>query len=253
MCKGRLAVKGSIYECQNITDQEYCVECVNKVMIVDDFRQRCLGVKKQFRCPNNTTNKNKMCSNCCFGGYPKNNILIKAGDKKDDRQFKLYLRSFDWNQKVLNALFAGLNKKQKVDLFLYNKFFISELNLKYIISEYEILERYFLIKQLVVTDLIFSLMFPQFIYRSMKMIWNKYFSERYYDVEDYDKCVNNIINYKLPDEACLDYLSEEGYKTFYDDQEYVDHLIEKLNNVNLSFVTKTRTKNFIYALTEIDL
>lgn len=159
------------------------------------------------------------------------------------------MRAFDWTQMGLNNIFQGVKDKQKIELFCYEKFYISENNFKIIVSCYIILELYFLINQIIVDDLIFSLMFPWFIYRSTKKIFDKYFTDRYYG-EDYDNCAEEIdsYDYNLDNELFLDYLADEGYKTFYDDPRYVKKLIKRLNCVNLNHITKVRTKKSIYKL-----
>ena len=270
ICQGQITSNDITYTCQNLTKSNFCDECVGELCqcgqvnhfghICQNFR--CLNFKDQFRCNNNTSNIIKVCAFCKHCNNQEGEL--KYFGKNNFRAFNLYLRAFTWEQKFLNSIFYKLANTQRLNLLFYDKFYINLDNCSKLSSENKLVERYFLMKQIVITDLIFYLMFPNLVYCSPENIWDHYFSDQIFG-DDCSKCINqtnkliNAINEDVDDVNLRvkfwSHMANEGYKTLGEDLKYRNVLIKEIKNqpLNLKNITEVRTKNFVYALTGIDL
>lgn len=258
LCQGKITFKERLYHCQNITNQKLCEECSNTLL--EGGKYGCLYYHKHFKCPNLTNNCTRICYYCRkdheTGHYLES--TLKSFAKNNLVSFNIYLRSFDWDQKFLNDIFIE-------DLMDYDKFFINCKNLTNLKPNYKLLERYFLIKQLFLPELIFQVMFPNII--SPISIWNKYFSEVITNPEQieliYDQVktiINKVNNDKLTKEDYFNFMADEGYKILHtyskllsNNLTFKETTIKHIIGIGLNNINNIRTKNFIYSLTGIDL
>ena len=272
--QGQIIYNYAVLKCQNLTNEKFCDECVNNLCQCGQIKYdghtcgkfNCLNFRDRFRCNNSTDNVNKICGNCgeCFSHSGQ---LVKFGNT-NFRAFHLYLRSFDWDQKFLNSIFYGLDDDQRLNLLLYDKFNIDINNCRRLVFyrdlEYKLVERYFLLKQIIINDLIFCLMFPNLAQRSPANVWARYFGDQLFGsvCDKYVEQANNLIDTIIANDTdiklkieFINYMARKGYRTLDQAPDYKYNLINDIKEIKpiLKNITEVRTKNFVYALTGIDL
>lgn len=255
-CQGYFYEEDSSYRCDNIinlTDQKLCQSCSDMTLTI---RTQCSVYKGRFRCVNFTDAESRICRFCDYYSV-KNEWLENFYLEQNEHSFKLYLNAFTWDQKILRRICKRMSSKtcQKIllDSDQFNDSFYSKIiNRLHPKLLSQILEKFFLIKQIVIPDLIPQLMIPYTIRYSPLAIWNKHFSAVFANHEEEAKSLENAATILNNGEDIIskftEFLATEGYKRINIDLSSIEDigllLIEAKNLDNLS----DRAKLFLYAV-----
>jgi hypothetical protein len=250
-CQAYYYEEDNCFKCENLTNEQLCEDCSE---IKDDRGVRCRVFKSRFRCIHKTNSDLKICGSCDIYGNAEE-WLEEFYLTRNHRSFEIYLNDFTWKEKTLKTLCKRMASKKCQEILLNSSQFNDLLYLTLI--KYKrfhpkllsrVLERFFLIKQIIMPDLVAQLMIPYTIRFSPRAIWEKYFTGVFESVEEqnesFKKVDFNIVKF-------IDYLAEEGYKKINMKPEIRHEIIEIVKSACLIEFEKPRTRAFIYAIKSI--